>query len=104
MLSGRSKRREIGITHFPIEEINVGQLIRERYGNQAALVGFTTYTGTVTAASEWDGPTERKTVRPALPESYEAMCHQTGIPKFFLTWDNSVTSTLTNTSRLELAI
>ena len=57
-------------------ELNVGQLVRERHGGDAVLVGFTTYTGTVTAASDWDGPAERKRVRPALPESYEALFHE----------------------------
>ena len=66
-------------------ELNVGQLVRQRYGNDAVLVGFTTYTGTVTAASNWDAPAERKQVRPALNESYEALCHQTGTPNFLLT-------------------
>ena len=48
-------------------EWNLGQLVRER-DSQAVLVGFTTYTGTVTAASDWGGPHETKRVRPALPE------------------------------------
>ncbi len=65
-------------------ELNVGQLVRERYGNDAVLVGFSTYTGTVTAASHWGGSTELKQVRAALPESYEAIFHQTGIPQFLL--------------------
>src|SRR5205814_7614074 len=52
-------------------ELNVGQLIREKHGDDARLIGFTTYHGTVTAASEWDGPAERKRVRPGLPGSYE---------------------------------
>jgi erythromycin esterase-like protein len=65
-------------------ELNIGQLMRERYGKDAVLVGFTTYTGTVTAASNWDAPAERKQVRPALGESYEAMFHETGIPGFLL--------------------
>src|SRR3989440_1514755 len=65
-------------------ELNVGQLVRERYGSEAVLVGFTTYKGTVTAASAWDGPAERKRVRPALEDSYEASFHNAGIPKFFL--------------------
>jgi erythromycin esterase-like protein len=56
-------------------ELNVGQLVRERYGREAFLVGFSTYTGTVTAASDWDGPAERKRVRPGLPGSYEALFH-----------------------------
>jgi erythromycin esterase-like protein len=65
-------------------ELNIGQLMRERYGKDAVLVGFTTYTGTVTAASNWDAPAERKQVRPALGESYEAMFHEAGIPGFLL--------------------
>jgi erythromycin esterase-like protein len=65
-------------------ELNVGQLVRERYGREAVLVGFSTYSGTVTAASNWDAPAERRHVRPALPGSYEALFHETGIPRFFL--------------------
>jgi erythromycin esterase-like protein len=65
-------------------ELNVGQLVRERYGQDAVLVGFTTYTGTVTAASNWDEPPQLQPVRPALPESYEALFHQTGLPSFLL--------------------
>ena len=65
-------------------EWNVGQLARERYGADAVLVGFTTSTGTVTAASEWDGPAERKPVRPALAGSYERLFHETKIPRFLL--------------------
>jgi erythromycin esterase-like protein len=65
-------------------EWNVGQLVRERYGRDSVLVGFSTYSGTVTAASNWDGPAERKRVRPALPGSYEALFHETEIPRFFI--------------------
>src|SRR3954470_5766788 len=65
-------------------EWNVGQLVRERYGSEAALVGFTTYSGTVTAATDWDAPAERKRVRPALSESYEALFHHVGVPRFLL--------------------
>ncbi|CAN5438373.1 hypothetical protein BH20ACI3_BH20ACI3_19160 [soil metagenome] len=53
-------------------ELNVGQLVRERHGSSAVLIGFSTHTGTVTAASDWDAPAERKRVRPALKDSYEA--------------------------------
>src|SRR5205085_9463288 len=59
-------------------ELNVGQLVRERYGREAVLVGFTTYSGTVTAASDWGGAAERKQVRPGLSGSYEALFHATG--------------------------
>jgi erythromycin esterase-like protein len=65
-------------------ELNVGQLVRERHGREAMLVGFSTYHGTVTAASDWGAPAERKRVRPGLPGSYEALFHEVGIPRFFL--------------------
>lgn len=65
-------------------ELNVGQLVRERFGAQAILVGFTTYAGTVTAASEWDGPAHRQHVRPALAGSYERLFHEAGIPRLLL--------------------
>lgn len=65
-------------------ELNLGQLVRQKYGKEATLVGFTTHAGTVTAASGWDAPAERKFVRPALPRSYESLFHRTGIPNFLL--------------------
>ena len=65
-------------------ELNVGQLVRERYGRDAVLVGFTTYAGTVTAANDWDAPADRKQVRPALPGSCEALFHETGVAQFLL--------------------
>ena len=58
-------------------ELNVGQLVREQYGPDAVLVGFTTFDGSVTAARDWDAPAERRLVRPALPGSYEALLHDT---------------------------
>jgi len=58
-------------------EWTLGQLVRERYGREAVLVGFTTHRGTVIAASEWEGPAERKRVRPGLPNSYEELFHRT---------------------------
>ncbi len=65
-------------------ELNVGQLVRQKYGDAARLIGFTTYDGSVTAASAWDEPPERKRIVPALPESYEALFHEVGIKKFSL--------------------
>ena len=67
-------------------EWNVGQLVRERHSGDAKLIGFTTYEGTVTAASNWDAPAERKRVRPALEGSYEALFHDVDIPRFLLTF------------------
>lgn len=65
-------------------EWNVGQLARQEYGTRAVLVGFTTHTGSVTAASEWDGPAHRKAGSPALPQSYERLFHDVQIPRFLL--------------------
>jgi erythromycin esterase-like protein len=65
-------------------EWNVGQLVREQHQEDAVLVGFTTYSGTVTAASEWDAAAERKHVRPAIADSYEDQFHRTGLPRFYL--------------------
>jgi erythromycin esterase-like protein len=86
-------------------ELNVGQLVRQRYGSDAILIGFTTYTGTVTAATDWDDPGERKRVRPALPDSYELGFHETRIPRFFVDLRNgSRSSSLLSKPRLERAI
>jgi len=65
-------------------ELNVGQLVRERFGEDACLIGFTTYSGTVTAAHDWDEPAERRNVRPGLAGSTEALFHRVGIPTFLL--------------------
>lgn len=65
-------------------ELNLGQLVRQRFGKDVVLIGFTTYEGTVTAASDWNGPAERKNVRPGHFESYEALFHDVDVPNFFL--------------------
>jgi len=86
-------------------ELNLGQLIRQRHGKEATLVGFTTHTGTVTAASGWDSPAERKHVRPALPGSYEKLFHETGMPNFLLRLGKNDAATVAlREPRLERAI
>jgi erythromycin esterase-like protein len=65
-------------------ELNVGQLVRQVHDREAVLIGFSTYSGTVTAATNWDEPAQRKVVRPALPDSYEALFHETGPQDFYL--------------------
>jgi erythromycin esterase-like protein len=72
---GDARATELGASG----ELNVGQLVRQQYGRDAALIGFLTYQGTVTAASDWDEPAERKVVRPALPDSYEGVLHQVAL-------------------------
>jgi erythromycin esterase-like protein len=86
-------------------ELNVGQLTREKYGRDAVLIGFTTHHGTVTAASDWGGPAERKHVRPALLGSYEDVFHSVQSPRFLLTWrDGDNISAGLRGPRLERAI
>jgi len=85
-------------------ELNLGQLAREAYGTDARLVGFTTHTGTVTAASDWDEPSERKRVRPSLDGSYERLFHDVGVERFFLLLAEPATREALATPRLERAI
>jgi erythromycin esterase-like protein len=65
-------------------ELNLGQLVRQRYGEESFLVGFTTSSGSVTAASNWDEPPQRKQVRQPLPGSYERLFHELGERNFLL--------------------
>jgi erythromycin esterase-like protein len=65
-------------------ELNLGQLVRERFGADVRSIGFTTYAGSVVAASDWGEPAERKRVRPALAGSVEQLFHEIGRPRFFL--------------------
>src|SRR6266850_1382180 len=86
-------------------ELNVGQLVRERHGRDAVLIGSSTYIGTVTAASDWDAPAERMRVRPALRDSYEALFHEVGIPRFQISLrDTSSVMSVLSEPRLERAI
>jgi erythromycin esterase-like protein len=77
---GDARATEVG----ELGEWNVGELARKAYDGATRLVGFSTYEGFVTAASEWDGPAEHKRVRPGMPGSYEELLHNTGIPRFLL--------------------
>ena len=65
-------------------EYNIGHLCREEFGNSVYSIGFGTHTGTVAAASDWDGPMEVKAVLPSLKQSYERLCHETGRSQFML--------------------
>src|SRR6185437_17059971 len=66
------------------EELNIGQLVKERYDARARLIGFGTHTGTVAAADDWDQPMKIKRVQPSLVESYERAAHDSGIESFLL--------------------
>jgi erythromycin esterase-like protein len=65
-------------------ELNIGQLCRETFGNNATLIGFGTHKGTVAAASDWDGPMEIMNVVPSRPDSYERLAHDAGVSSFLL--------------------
>jgi erythromycin esterase-like protein len=78
---GDARYTEMGVVR---EELNIGQLCRERFGDEAALIGFGTHTGTVTAASDWGGEMEIKRVRPSHRDSYECACHDANVPRFLL--------------------
>src|SRR3954464_9340662 len=78
---GDARYTEMGVIR---EELNIGQLCRERFGAEAALIGFGTHTGTVAAASDWDGAMEVKRVRPSRRDSYERLCHEAAVPRFLL--------------------
>lgn len=84
-------------------ELNIGQLLRERWGDEARLVGFSTDTGTVAAASDWGSPMEIKTVRPGLPGSWEDCARRTGLDVFLLDLRGDLPASLTS-SRLQRAI
>jgi erythromycin esterase-like protein len=78
---GDARFTEMGVSR---EELNIGQLCRQRFGDDARLIGFGTHTGTVAAASDWDGPMEVKRVNPSRPDSYERACHDCGLGRFLI--------------------
>jgi len=85
-------------------ELNVGQLARQRYGSECVLIGFTTFDGTVTAATDWGGTAECKRVRPALADSHEAFLHGRGPTNFWLDTSKPAVHDLLAVPRLERAI
>jgi protein-L-isoaspartate(D-aspartate) O-methyltransferase len=78
---GNAAATEMGLIR---DEINIGQLCRDRFGEAASLIGFGTDRGSVAAASDWDGPMEIKQVRPAHSDSYERLCRDSGVAQFLI--------------------
>lgn len=85
-------------------ELDVGQLVRQSHGGDVVLLGLTTHHGTVTAASDWDAAAERKIVRPALGDSYEALFHEAQRNFFLDLKQRSAATRALATARLERAI
>jgi protein-L-isoaspartate(D-aspartate) O-methyltransferase len=78
---GDASKTEMGAVR---NELNIGQLCRERFGRDATLIGFGTDTGTVACAGDWDAPMEVKRVNPSRPDSYERLAHDSGTVRFLL--------------------
>lgn len=78
---GDARHTDMGVAR---SELNIGQLCRERFGRQVALIGFSTHRGTVAAATDWDGDLEIKTVNPSRADSYERQFHDSGKARFLL--------------------
>lgn len=84
-------------------EISLGQLCRQAYASEVALIGLGTDTGMVAAASEWNGPMEVKPVRPSRSDSYEHLLHRLGVERFLLDLRSGLYSSLRDTlSQLRL--
>ena len=71
------------------DELNLGQLCRQRFDGMTSLIGCGTHSGEVLAASDWDGQAEKKRINPALAESYEHLCHQAGKKWFLLDFERN---------------
>ena len=78
---GDARATDMGVVR---DEHNIGQLVRERWGDDVALVGFGTHGGTVSAAHDWDGTRKAMRVNPSRRDSYERLCHESGIERFLL--------------------
>jgi erythromycin esterase-like protein len=86
-------------------ELNVGQLVRQQHGQDCRLIGFSTYSGTVTAAHDWGGPAEQMRVRPGLPGSWEELFHQLQLRNVLvIPGEDADTWTLLDHARLQRAI
>lgn len=86
-------------------QLNIGQLAKQRFGNAACLVGFTTYGGEVMAAPEWGLPGEVEVVQDALQGSFEDLFHRVDAEQFVLLLrGNALVSELFRKPRLERSI
>jgi erythromycin esterase-like protein len=86
-------------------ELNIGQMVRRNYKDKSLLIGFSTCRGTVTAASQWDAPYQRKKVREPIYGSYEEIFHHVNHKKFLLNlMDNNEAIDLLIEPKLQRAI
>jgi erythromycin esterase-like protein/predicted phosphoribosyltransferase len=85
-------------------DLNIGQLVREAFPHHSKSIGFTTYAGTVTAATGWQLPAERKTLEVAIDGSYEKLFHQVGISSFWVDLTSDPAAGTLKEPRLERAV
>lgn len=88
-------------------ELNIGQLAREEYGERCYRIGMGTDHGTVVAAHNWDDPMQIMTVRPSHADSYEQLCHRSGVKQFLLPlrrWHNKEVNEALRAPHLQRAI
>ena len=78
---GDARQTDMGRTRG---ELNIGQLCRERFGDDCALIGFGTHPGEVAAADDWGDAMEVMKVRPSRAGSVERLLHDTGIARGLL--------------------
>jgi erythromycin esterase-like protein len=90
---GDARATEMGVAR---EELNIGQLCREKWAERARLIGFGTHAGTVACADDWDEPMRVKTVQPSLAESHERLAHDCGQRHFLLDLREGVNEPLRN--------
>lgn len=79
---GDARATEMGMVR---DELSLGQLCRQAWGDQARLIGLSTHAGTVMCAADGDdaAPTVQA-LRPSLPESQERQSHNAGLDRYLL--------------------
>lgn len=97
---GDARATELGA----VGEVNLGQLVRERYGDEAVNLGFTTFAGSVTAARDWGDPPARRKVTPGLAGSYEDLLHDVGVPRMLIDLRGEQATEVLHPERLQRAI
>jgi erythromycin esterase-like protein len=91
---GDARHTEMGAVR---DELNIGQLCRERFGAESvALIGMGTHQGTVAAADDWDGDMKVKRVNRSRSDSVERVFHDAGTTRCLLdlSCDNPATRAL----------
>lgn len=67
---------------------NIGELSRVKWGPENVfIIGFTTYKGQVQAGASWGSTMQEMPIAPARENSAEYILNQTGLPRFFVLFD-----------------